>query len=149
MCYRWYQPLLEAPHLPVTHPQRPLRRPPAGRRPEIVPQKDRNKIPGRPKGIYVLFDKVLGKNKYRVEYVGRSTTNVKERLASHARNERRREEWSHCTVFKVHDKVSAKEISQLEEFILYIFRKDPRTIGLNKNKSTKKLVSLRVKLPKA
>ena len=115
---------------------------------EFVPQKDWNRIPGRTRGIYVLFIKAP-KKKHQVAYVGRSTSNVAGRLADHARSSEKRDEWDHFTAFEVHNKVTAKEIAELEEFILYVFRKDPRTIGLNKKKSTKKLRSLRVKLPKA
>jgi hypothetical protein len=115
---------------------------------EFAPKEDWNKVPGGTRGIYVLFSKAP-KKKHQVVYVGRSTSNIAGRLADHARSKRKEDKWDHYTVFKVHNKVSAKEIAELEQFILYVFRKDPRTLGLNRQKSTKALRSLRRKLPEA
>jgi len=117
---------------------------------EFVLQKDWNKILGGTRGIYVLFKKVPGKKKrYKVVYVGRSTSNIAGRLADHARSSKKKGKWDYFTVFEVHNKLSAKEIAELEQFVLYVFKKDPRTMGLNTQKSTKGLRSLRANLYKA
>jgi hypothetical protein len=103
---------------------------------EFIPKKELDRIPRGVRGIYVLFDKVKG-NKYKVVYVGKSDISVRGRINAHARSKRKGEKWGHCSVFKVHDNISHEEIKELESFILFIFRKDPRTIGLNTQKSAK------------
>jgi hypothetical protein len=115
---------------------------------EFVPKEDWNKVPGRTRGIYVLFSKAP-KKKHQVVYVGRSTSSVAGRLADHARSKHKRDEWDHFTVFKVHNRVTAKEIAELEQFILFVFRKDPRTMDLNRQKSTSTLRQIREKLTEA
>ena len=115
---------------------------------EFVPKGDWNKVPGRTRGIYVLFAKAP-KKKHQVVYVGRSTANVAGRLADHARSKRKKDEWDHFTVFKVNNRVTAKEIAELEQFVLFVFRKDPRTMDLNRQKSTSTLRKIREKLPEA
>ena len=103
---------------------------------EFIAKEELDRIPRGVRGIYVLFDRIKGK-KYKVVYVGKSDSNVRGRLNAHAHSRKKREKWDCCSVFEVHNNITHEEIKELENLILFIFRKDPRTIGLNTKKSAK------------
>ena len=56
-----------------------------------------------------------------------------------------KKDWTHYSFFEVHDNVSREEILELENFLLAIFRHDPRVELQNKVKSSKHMLNLRQK----
>jgi bisphosphoglycerate-independent phosphoglycerate mutase (AlkP superfamily) len=109
---------------------------------EFVDIKDQPSLPSKVRGIYVLYDKAP-KEKYKVVYIGRSESNVRERIHSHTHSKRKIGQWDHFSIFEVHDNISNEEIKELESLILFIYRKDPRTNKLNALRSSKKFRSVR------
>jgi len=93
---------------------------------------------------------VLYKNKrsdeYEVVYIGVAGLGktggggVRGRLKSH---NARIKDWSHFSLFEVHDNVTRDEIRELEALLLGIFRHDLRIELTNKQKGSTKLYQLR------
>jgi hypothetical protein len=87
-------------------------------------------VPALTRGVYILYRK-RGKD-YEVMYIGvaglsrTGTSGVRSRLKSHAK---KKQGWTHYSVFEVHDNVTRDEIRELEALLLGIFRDDSR-IGL-------------------
>jgi hypothetical protein len=65
---------------------------------------------------------------------------VRGRLKSHIS---RIKNWTHYSVFEVHDNVTREEIRELESLLLGMFRHDPRVRLANKQKGSRKLYQLR------
>jgi len=99
------------------------------------------------RGLYALY-KREGKKQYRVVYIGVAglgkggTGGIRGRLRSHPS---KKKEWTHFSMFEVHDNITREEIMELEAVLLAIFRHDPRPLT-NKQKGSRKLSLLRRKL---
>jgi hypothetical protein len=93
------------------------------------PKDEIHRVPRDTRGFYVLYSKGRGE-RYEVRYIGVSGLGkggrVHRRLRSHRR---KKDDWTHFSLFEVHDNITAAEIRELEAMLLEIFHHDPR-IGL-------------------
>lgn len=86
-----------------------------------------SEVPRGTRGFYVLY--VQGRaGYYEVSYIGISGAggqggSIRSRLRSH---QHRKDEWTHFSVFEVHDNITGAEIREIEALLLQIFRHDPR-----------------------
>lgn len=109
----------------------------------------RNKWSGVPtstRGVYVLYQKSDESNEYSVIYIGVAGLGksggggTRGRLKSHDATKRN---WTHFSLFEVHDNITREEIREIEALLLGIFRHDPRIELMNKQKGSTKLYQLR------
>src|SRR5271167_1831637 len=96
---------------------------------EFCEKTEVHKIPEKTRGIYVLLNKHKGsKNKYDVVYIGMARgakTGMHGRLNSHARG-RKKDKWTHFSIFEVWDNVRAEEVAELEGILRHVYRTDAR-----------------------
>jgi len=104
-------------------------------------------VPPITRGVYVLYKEDAGD--YKVSYIGVgglsavAKSAVTSRLKSHALH-RPKKDWSHYSVFEVHDNITHDEIRELEALMLGIFRDDPQIELKNTQLGSKKLRKTRV-----
>jgi len=109
------------------------------------PRENLRQIPRKTRGVYVLYEHVSRGN-YNVVYIGVAGLGktggggVRGRLESH---NTRIKNWTHFSIFEVHDNITREEIREFEALLLGIFRHDPRIQLANKQKGSKKLYQLR------
>ena len=102
-------------------------------------------VPRMTRGVYVLYKERAGH--YDVRYIGVAglsvggKSGVTSRLKSHARH---KDDWSHYSVFEVHDNITSDEIRELEALLLGIFRDDRRVKLANTQLGSRKLRQIRV-----
>jgi hypothetical protein len=102
-------------------------------------------IPRNTRGLYVLYRK-RGADRYETFYIGVAGLGatggggIRARLKSH---DSRKPEWTHFSMFEVHDNVTRDEIRDLESLLLGIFRHDDRIRLSNKQIGSRKLYELR------
>jgi hypothetical protein len=95
------------------------------------------------RGVYVLYQK-KGKN-YNVKYIGIGgsgnvqKTGVFARLKQH---QKYKSDWTHYSIFEVHDNITGEEIRELEGLFLMIFRNDENVQLVNKQKKMNKFLEL-------
>jgi len=114
---------------------------------EFVGRKRRDDIPDHTRGIYVLL-KRKEHGKYDVVYIGCSAgirSGIWARMKSHDNSKL---DWTHFSVFEVHDNISREEIRELEGLFLSIYRLDSRANRLNRQRSHGKLNEIVKPLPK-
>jgi len=97
------------------------------------------------RGIYALYKEVTGKGKvtskkakreklYQITYVGVGGIGEKQgqgmegRIKNHRSGPKKKEDWTHYSIFEVHDNISPEEIRELEWLILIMFGKDDRGV---------------------
>jgi hypothetical protein len=89
-------------------------------------------IPPITRGMCVLYNSKPQKGKkkiFEVFYIGvggvseKAKSGIGGRIKSHIKT---KENWTHYSLFEVHDNVSPKEILELEGLFLRVFRHDPR-----------------------
>jgi hypothetical protein len=107
-------------------------------------------IPRKIRGIYVLYKKRPNKVKpkggdaYDVAYIGMAggekQAGVGGRLRSH---NKRKEGWTHFSVFEVWDNIREEEVRELEGILRHIFRNDSHANKLGIQRSFKKLTRVR------
>lgn len=108
-------------------------------------RKNWSKVPRQTRGVYVLY-RNRSANRHEVVYIGVAGLGVtggggvRSRLKSHNQKIRN---WTHYSIFEVHDNVTREEIREFEALLLGIFRHDPRIKLTNKQKGSKKLRQLR------
>lgn len=115
---------------------------------EFVPRENRDKVPGRARGIYVLLRRRPGGDRYDVVYVGMAggvQAGMQGRLRTHARKKLK---WTHFSIYEVHDNISEHEVRELEGLFRHIYRKDTQANRMNVQRSYKKLKRVRVRLDK-
>jgi predicted secreted protein len=114
---------------------------------EFQEKKERKHVPDNTRGIYVLLDE-LSKDKYKVVYVGMSgrssTSGIYARLDDHDK----RKDWTHFSLFEVHDNIANTEIKELEALILCIYRRDFRVNKQNKQLRYKPFRQISKDIPK-
>lgn len=112
------------------------------------PREHREWIPHVTRGVYVLYHKERpqkGKKVFEVRYIGvagvagNPRTGIHARLKSHVQ---KRKDWTHYSVFEVHDNVSREEVLEFEGILLRIFRHDPRIELENLQKGLKRLLEV-------
>jgi hypothetical protein len=102
-------------------------------------------VPRNTRGLYVLYRK-RKVDRYEVCYIGVAGLGVtggggiRSRLKSH---KAKKPDWTHYSLFEVHDNVTRDEIRELEALLLGIFRHDMRIELSNKFKGSLKLRELR------
>ncbi|MCB4791977.1 MAG: GIY-YIG nuclease family protein [Elusimicrobia bacterium] len=114
---------------------------------EFRPQEDINKIPRNTKGIYALLKEDKGHGVYNVVYIGLSAgekAGVLGRIRKHSK--KKHKQWTHFTIFEVHENIYKDEIHELEALFRQIYSKDSRANKLNKQRRYKKFNKIRVKL---
>jgi hypothetical protein len=85
-------------------------------------------VPLSTRGVYVLYEEVA-KDTYNTIYIGVAGLGstggggVRGRLKRH---NVRIKNWTHFSLFEVHDNITADEIREIEALLLGIFRHDPR-----------------------
>jgi hypothetical protein len=99
------------------------------RRQEFVPSARVNDLPRGMRGIYVLYAHRPRIKRFDVVYVGMAATGgIRPRLRSH--RAKKRDLWTHCSVFEVWENVTPAEVKELEGILRHIYRKDSRAARL-------------------
>jgi hypothetical protein len=99
---------------------------------EFRPREDVDDVPTNTRGIYALLKK-RGRKSCDVVYIGCSAaklSGIHSRLRSHCRSKRL--QWTHFSVFEVHDNITREEVRELEGMFLHIYRKDTVANKLNR-----------------
>ncbi len=112
---------------------------------EFQPRAEIDKVPPGTRGLYALLIWRRRLGRYNVVYVGMARTGVRARLRSHARSEKKRELWTHFSIFEVFDNVRGEEIEELEGLLRHIYRRDSRANRLNTQRAFAKLTRVRSK----
>jgi hypothetical protein len=100
-------------------------------------------VPRNTRGIYALLRRFRQKGSsehYRVVYIGMASgnrTGVKGRLYKHKK--KKVGEWTHFSVFEVHDNITDTQVQELEGILRHIFRRDPTANRLGVQRGYKKL----------
>lgn len=104
-----------------------------------------NYIPVGTRGLYALLKERPLLEKYDVVYIGMATGNIgiRSRLHSHAKSKKKRDLWTHFSIFQVWDNITVQEIAELEGLFRHIYRKDPRANRINRQRAFKKLKKIR------
>jgi hypothetical protein len=106
-----------------------------------------DEFPGRMRGIYVLYKHRLRSKKFDVVYVGMAANgSIRSRLKSHRK--KKKDLWTHCSVFQAWENITPAEIKELEGIFRHIYRKDSRAARLNVQKSYGKMKRLYRILPR-
>ena len=109
---------------------------------EFIPKADLSHLPRRLRGIYVLYLKNGEASKFDVQYVGMATAGrrggIRGHLAAHEKSKRKRELWTHFSVFQVWDNIREEEIVELEGLFRHIYRHDSAANRLNIQRGFKK-----------
>src|SRR5689334_13143940 len=106
------------------------------------------RVPIQTRGIYALYHKD-DNGCYNLVYIGMARgkkTGIRGRLINHRK--RKRDLWTHYSMFEVWDNISENEIEELEGLFRHLFRFDANANRLNKQKGYKKLGRLRKKTAK-
>ncbi len=112
-------------------------------------------VPNGIRGIYVLLiqqpksgkSNKKGTSDYNVVYVGMARgkgAGIKGRLRSHASAESKKGLWTHFSVFEVRDRISERDIAELEGLFRHIYRRDGRANLMNRRYVFGKLTEIRV-----
>ena len=91
-------------------------------------------LPAGLRGFYVLYRKRRkrrnnGKPCFDVVYVGMARKDVRGRLSEHLR--KKKELWTHCSIFEVWDNIRDEEIEELEGILRHLYRRDAAANKLN------------------
>jgi hypothetical protein len=109
---------------------------------EFLPLEELRRVPPKTRGIYILL-KQHSRKRYEVVYVGMVCgpyAGIRGRLRSHRR--KKRDRWTHFSVFKVWDNISEQAVRELEGIVRHVFRKDPRVNPLAVQRGFKPLQRL-------
>lgn len=105
---------------------------------EFQPIENVRLVPRKRRGIYVLYRRRRrgGKEYFNVVYVGMATSGMQGRLSAHRR--KKKDLWTHFSVFEVWDNIRDEEIVELEGLFRVFYRKDKKANILNVQKNFKK-----------
>jgi hypothetical protein len=111
---------------------------------EYCPVEEIRQIPHNTRGLYALFKhhRKSGEDRYDVVYIGMARglkSGVHSRLNAHLRSERKKDKWTHFSLFEVWDNITEAEVAELEGLFRHIYRKDTVANSLNVQKGFKKL----------
>jgi hypothetical protein len=111
---------------------------------ERLPKDEFFRIPRGTRGIYALLCK-KSENDYDVVYIGmaRGVSGVPSRLRKHRNSKRKRDLWTHFSVYEVWDNITEAEIAELEGLFRHIYRRDAKANSINKQRTFKKLERIR------
>lgn len=110
---------------------------------EFRPREEYEAIPRGVRGIYALLRWRPRLRRYDVVYVGMARQGVRGRLRSHLKSQKKRELWTHFSVFEVFDNVRGEEIEELEGLLRHIYRRDSRANRLNVQRAFAKVRRVR------
>ena len=104
-------------------------------------------VPFNTRGLYALLKRRVknGKERFDVLYVGmaagmnKRNSGIRGRLNDHKRSKSKGVEWSHFSIFEVHDSLREEEIRELEGILRHIYRKDTQANRLAGQKGFAKL----------
>ena len=116
---------------------------------EYQPKENIHLVPIKTRGIYALYQEDVEGKAYDLVYVGMARgkeSGIRGRLSSH--NKRKRNLWSHFSVYEVWDNIREDEIEELEGLFRHLFKYDSKANRLNIQKGYKKLIRLRRKTAK-
>ena len=114
---------------------------------ELAPQADVDEVPAGIRGMYVLYRRYRARNiadrgegRFDVVYVGMAREGgggIRRRLRAHRRQ--KAAEWTHFSVFEVHDNIRNDEVEELEGLFRHIYRFDGHANRLNVARSYRPL----------
>jgi len=110
---------------------------------EFLPASDIYKLPGRVRGIYVLYNS-LDEQHMDVVYIGMARgekTGAKGRLINHKKTKSKL--WTHFSVYEVWDNITKEQVEELEGLFRHIYRRDANANKLNVQKSYRSLRKIR------
>jgi hypothetical protein len=108
------------------------------------PRDEIGAVPRGTRGIYVLYSKKGRGERYEVHYIGVSGLGERGRIDRRLRSHRRKKpDWTHFSLFEVHDNITREEIRELEALLLQIFRHDDRIKLVNVQKGSRAFSRLR------
>ena len=91
-------------------------------------------LPRGMRGIYVLYNHRPRVRRFDVVYVGMAADgSIRSRLRTH--RTKKKDLWTHCSVFEVWDNITPAEVKELEGIFRHIYRKDSRAAELNVQRS--------------
>jgi hypothetical protein len=114
---------------------------------EFVPAHQSKNVPDNTRGIYALLNQIKpkGREQFDVVYVGMSAgkrAGMYSRLNVHKKS--KRIDWTHFTIFEVHDNITSHEIKELEGLFRHMYRKDSRANKYNRQLSHKSFLEIAV-----
>jgi hypothetical protein len=101
-------------------------------------------VPIKTRGIYALYQEQEGGKAYDLVYVGMARgkeSGIRGRLSKHSK--RKRNLWSHFSVYEVWDNIREEEVEELEGLFRHLFKHDSKANSLNIQKGYKKIVRIR------
>jgi hypothetical protein len=112
-----------------------------------ISKDDIKQVPRGLRGIYALLRKRPRLKKFDVVYIGLSEgqEGIRERLKAHAGSKRKRDLWTHFSLFEVWPNITPAEIAELEGLFREIYRKDRRANRLNRQRRYRPLQKTRIK----
>ncbi len=111
---------------------------------EYQPIKNISLVPIKTRGIYALYQEQEGGKVYDLVYVGMARgkeSGIRGRLSKHSK--RKRDLWSHFSVYEVWDNIREEEVEELEGLFRHLFKHDSKANSLNLQKGYKKIVRIR------
>jgi hypothetical protein len=108
---------------------------------EFRPKDLVKEVPNGRRGFYVLYQ-LKGKDRYDVVYVGMARRNMRVRLIKHLKSARKRDLWTHFSVFEVWNNIRNEEIVELEGLFRHLYRDDSRASALNEQRTFSKVEKL-------
>jgi hypothetical protein len=105
-----------------------------------------DEVPKKLRGIYVLYNVQPGQKRrkvYDLRYIGMSATGIGSRLRSHKKSRRKKDKWTHFSIFEVWDNVTRAEITELEGLARHLYRYDSTASTLNIQRGFRQLSTLR------
>ena len=114
------------------------------RKQEYLPQEEINNLPRGLRGIYVLYRYRRSTGAYNVVYVGMARSGNRGGIRGRLKRHRLRKKnlWTHCSLFEVWDNIRDEEVIELEGIFRQIYARDQRAKSLNKQRSFKLLKHL-------
>lgn len=86
------------------------------------------------RGIYVLYKQRPTSRRFDVVYVGMAADgSIRGRSRSH--RTKKKDLWTHCSVFEVWDNITSAQVKELEGIFRHIYRRDSRAAELNIQRS--------------
>ena len=108
---------------------------------EFKTLKEVKHIPRSLRGIFTLLKYRPRLKTYDVVYIGLGGTGarsgIRSRVNQHLRSKKKRDLWTHFSIFEVWDNITGDEIRELEGLFRYIYRRDTRANRLNRQKGFK------------
>ena len=112
-----------------------------------IPKTQIDSVPKGLRGIYALHRHRPRISKYDVVYVGMADgrAGIRARLKTHANSKRKRQLWTHFSMYAVWPNITEAEIVELEGLFREIYRKDKRANALNRQRRCRQLQNVRIR----